>query len=103
MIRTVLVVDDEPQIRSLLRAYLQQAGYGVLEAGTGADVLNAVGAAVDLVLLDIGLPDIDGFEVLRTIRRDSDLPTILVTARADEVDTLVGLGLGADRLRDEAV
>jgi len=97
MSRTVLVVDDEPQIRSLLRAYLEQSGYAVVEAGTGADALNAVGSATpDLVLLDVGLPDLDGFEVLRTIRRDSELPTILVTARADEVDTLVGLGLGAD-------
>ncbi|HHU09601.1 MAG TPA: response regulator transcription factor [Intrasporangiaceae bacterium] len=97
MSRTVLVVDDESQIRTLLRAYLERAGYAVVEAGTGADALNAV-QSVDpsIVLLDVGLPDLDGFEVLRTIRRDSDLPTILVTARADEVDTLVGLGLGAD-------
>jgi len=97
MSRTVLVVDDESQIRTLLRAYLERAGYAVVEAGTGADALNAVQSVQPhLVLLDVGLPDLDGFEVLRTIRRDSDLPTILVTARADEVDTLVGLGLGAD-------
>ena len=98
MARSVLVVDDEPQIRELLRAYLERDGYAVTEAWTGADALHlTLGAGPpDLVLLDIGLPDLDGFEVLRTIRRDSEVYVVLVTARADEVDKLVGLSVGAD-------
>lgn len=98
MVRTVLVVDDEPHIRTLLRAYLERDGYAVQEAPTGADALRLATAAPapDAVLLDIGLPDLDGLEVLRTLRRSSEVPVLLVTARADEVDTLVGLGSGAD-------
>ena len=107
MARRVLVVDDEPEIRSVLRAYLEHGGFVVAEAGTGAEALRralaADGTAPDVVLLDIGLPDLDGLEVLRTIRRTSDVYVVLVTARADEVDTLVGLGYGRGRLRDEAV
>ncbi len=99
MTRRVLVVDDEPQIRALLRAYLEAEGFGVLEAGTGADALNlALDKAdpPDLVLLDIGLPDLDGLDVLTTLRRQSDVYVILVTARAEEVDRIVGLSVGAD-------
>lgn len=102
MARTVLVVDDEPQIRTLLRAYLEKEGFGVEEAATGADTLHRLtgagspGARPDLVLLDVGLPDLDGFEVLRTLRRTSDVYVILVTARAEEVDRIVGLEVGAD-------
>ncbi|HYN68163.1 MAG TPA: response regulator transcription factor [Ornithinibacter sp.] len=100
MARRVLVVDDEPEIRGVLRAYLEHDGFLVAEAGTGAEALRRTlatdGTAPDLVLLDIGLPDLDGLEVLRTIRRSSDVYVVLVTARADEVDTLVGLRTGAD-------
>ena len=100
MARRVLVVDDEPEIRAVLHAYLEHDGFVVAEAGTGAEALRRVlatdGTAPDVVLLDIGLPDLDGLEVLRTIRRSSDVYVVLVTARADEVDTLVGLGAGAD-------
>ncbi|HYN28458.1 MAG TPA: response regulator transcription factor [Dermatophilaceae bacterium] len=100
MARRVLVVDDEPEIRAVLRAYLEHDGFVVLEAGTGAEGLRRAlatdGTGPDVVLLDIGLPDLDGLEVLRTIRRSSDVYVVLVTARADEVDTLVGLGAGAD-------
>ena len=98
----VLVVDDEPQIRAILRAYLERDGYTVQEAATGAAALGALAApapgppGADLVLLDIGLPDIDGLEVLRRVRTTSAVPVILVTARAEEVDTLVGLSVGAD-------
>jgi len=96
----VLVVDDEPEIRAVLRAYLEHDGFVVAEAGTGAEALRRTlatdGTAPDVVLLDIGLPDLDGLEVLRTIRRSCDVYVVLVTARADEVDTLVGLGAGAD-------
>ncbi|HEX2895564.1 MAG TPA: response regulator transcription factor [Marmoricola sp.] len=99
MDRRVLVVDDEERIRNVLRAYLEADGFTVSEASTGRE---ALGSATDparrptLVLLDVGLPDLDGLEVLRTIRQSSDVPVILVTARAEEVDKLVGLGVGAD-------
>ena len=99
MDRRVLVVDDEARIRALLRAYLEAEGFTVSEAATGREALTG---ATDpnrrpvLVLLDVGLPDLDGLEVLRTIRQTSDVPVILVTARAEEVDKLVGLGVGAD-------
>ena len=100
MARRVLVVDDEPEIRTVLRAYLEHDGFVVAEAGTGAEALRRTlatdGSAPDIVLLDIGLPDLGGLDVLRTIRRTSDVYVVLVTARADEVDTLVGLGAGAD-------
>jgi DNA-binding response OmpR family regulator len=97
--RRILVVDDEPQIRTVLRAYLEADGFEVSECATGAEALHqstATREAPDLVLLDVGLPDIDGLEVLRTIRQHSQLCVILVTARAEEVDKLVGLGVGAD-------
>lgn len=95
----ILVVDDEPAIRDLLRAYLEADGFEVTTVGTGADALHRtlqVRPPPDLVLLDIGLPDLDGVEVLRTLRRDSDVYVILVTARAEEVDRIVGLSVGAD-------
>lgn len=99
MERRVLVVDDEARIRTVLRAYLEADGFAVSEAATAADALAIVADPAQppgLVLLDLGLPDVDGLEVLRTIRRSSDVPVILVTARAEEVDKLVGLGVGAD-------
>lgn len=99
MERRVLVVDDEARIRTVLRAYLEADGFAVSEAATAADALTIVADTAQppgLVLLDLGLPDVDGLEVLRTIRRSSDVPVILVTARAEEVDKLVGLGVGAD-------
>jgi DNA-binding response OmpR family regulator len=93
----VLVVDDEAQIRVVLRAYLEREGYLVDEAPTGAAAVSMVGAThPDLVLLDIGLPDLDGLEVLRQIRATSEVYVVMVTARADEVDLLVGLTVGAD-------
>ncbi len=98
MPRRVLVVDDEPQIRTVLRAYLEADGFAVTEAGTGADALRDVAAVEppDLVLLDVGLPDLGGLEVLAKIRATSNLFVILVTARSEEVDKLVGLSVGAD-------
>jgi DNA-binding response OmpR family regulator len=97
----VLVVDDEPKIRSILRAYLEADGFSVDEAATGADaVALATGSGgadrPDLVLLDIGLPDVDGLDVLRQVRTAGELPVSLVPARAEEVDTIVGLRVGAD-------
>jgi DNA-binding response OmpR family regulator len=95
--RRVLVVDDEPHIRAVLRGYLEADGYSVAEAADGETALAALRAdPPDLVLLDVMLPGIDGLEVLRQLRGFSDAYVILVTARAEEVDKLVGLGVGAD-------
>lgn len=101
--RTVLVVDDEPQIRALLRGYLTAEGYRVLEADSGESAVRQLGirgepatSHVDLVLLDIGLPDLDGLQVLSQLRRFSQIYVILVTARTEETDKVVGLTLGAD-------
>ena len=99
MSRRILVVDDEPQIRTVLKAYLQTEGFTVIEAATGADALRHVldrGEAPDLVLLDVGLPDLSGLDVLAKIRAASEVFVILVTARAEEVDKIVGLSVGAD-------
>jgi DNA-binding response OmpR family regulator len=98
VIRTALVVDDEPQIRALLAAYLARDGFLVREAGTGAEALRQAGLEPlpDVVLLDVGLPDLDGVEVLRRLRRDRDLPVVMVSARTEEGDILVGLAAGAD-------
>ena len=96
MPRRVLVVDDEMQIRDPAR-YLAAEGFLVQEAATGAQALHLLATEpADLVLLDIGLPDIDGLEVLRTLRKTSDVYVVLVTARAEEIDTILGLGVGAD-------
>jgi DNA-binding response OmpR family regulator len=96
----VLVVDDEAGIRKVLRAYLEREGFVVDEASDGPAALTHLedgpGTTPDLVLLDIGLPGIDGLEVLRRVRSRSDVYVLLVTARAEEVDRLVGLGVGAD-------
>jgi DNA-binding response OmpR family regulator len=93
----VLVVDDEPHIRAVLRGYLAADGFEVVEAADGAAALSAVrDERPDLVLLDVMLPGIDGLEVLRRLRACGDVYVILVTARAEEVDKLVGLGVGAD-------
>jgi DNA-binding response OmpR family regulator len=93
----VLVVDDEPHIRKVLRAYLEADGVEVTEAGDGETALLVLrDDPPDLVLLDVMLPGIDGLETLRRVRTFRDVYIILVTARAEEVDKLVGLGVGAD-------
>lgn len=95
--KTVLVVDDELKITRLVRDYLQQAGYAVLTAGDGkAALATARAAKPDLVILDLGLPGIDGLEVTRTMRKWGNIPIIILTARTDETDRIVGLELGAD-------
>jgi DNA-binding response OmpR family regulator len=94
---TVLIVDDEPKLRRLVRDYLEREGHAVLETGTGARALELVAAAhPDLVVLDLGLPDLPGEEVTRLIRKESDVPIIMVTAKAGENDRVMGLRLGAD-------
>ena len=95
--RRVLVVDDEPHIRTVLRSYLQADGFEVTEASDGEGAIAAIrDSRPDVVLLDVMLPGIDGLEVLRQLRVFSDAYVILVTARTEEVDKLVGLGVGAD-------
>ena len=94
---TVLVVDDEPNIVELAKLYLEQEGYRVETAGSGSDALAKLGTAKPaLVVLDLMLPDIDGFEVCRQIRNKSDIPILMLTARQEDVDKIVGLELGAD-------
>lgn len=93
----VLVVDDEPEIRRVLRGYLEAEGFRVVEAATGTDAVDRVRQREPaVVLLDVMLPDLDGLEVLRRIRTFSQVFVLLVTARTEEVDKLVGLGVGAD-------
>jgi DNA-binding response OmpR family regulator len=95
--RTILVVDDEPHIVELARLYLTNDGYTVQTARTGTEALARIGSSKpSLVVLDLMLPEIDGWEVCRRIRRESDLPIIMLTARSDDVDKIVGLELGAD-------
>ena len=94
---TILVVDDEPRIAQIAGDYLRLAGYDVLIAGDGVRALEAVrGRRPDLVILDLGLPGLDGLDVARTIRRESDLPIVMLTARVQEDDRLRGLEVGAD-------
>jgi two-component system alkaline phosphatase synthesis response regulator PhoP len=94
---TVLVVDDEQQIAEIARDYLQHAGFTVLTAHDGEQALQlARGRRPDLIVLDLGLPKRDGLDVARTLRRESDVPIIMLTARVDESDRLLGLEVGAD-------
>ncbi len=96
-VSTVLVVDDEPKITRLVGDYLDQAGLRVLEAVRGEDALRlAREENPDLIVLDLGLPDVDGLDVLRRIRAESSVPVVILTARSDETDLVVGLELGAD-------
>jgi DNA-binding response OmpR family regulator len=97
MSKKILVVDDEPQIMRVLKGYLEAAGFQVISAYDGAEALAAFRHAVpDLIVLDLMLPQVDGLDVARAIRRESDVPIIMLTARVDEADRLIGLELGAD-------
>ena len=94
---TILVVDDEPRIVQLVRDYLEHGGFTVLVASDGAAALRTARTGrPDLVVLDLGLPGLDGLDVARALRRDSEVPIIMLTARTEESDKLVGLELGAD-------
>src|SRR5918994_6602664 len=94
---TVVVVDDEPNIADLVDMYLARDGYRVLKAGSGEAGLQAVREhRPRLVVLDVGLPDVDGLEVCRRLRATSQIPVIFLTARDSEVDRVVGLELGGD-------
>src|SRR6185369_5340997 len=93
----ILVAEDDRDIRQLVADVLEHAGFEVALAADGPSAIrDAQQLRPDLLVLDLGLPGVDGLDVARTIRRGSDLPIIMLTARADESDTLVGLELGAD-------
>lgn len=97
MPRHLLVVDDNAQITNLLQQYLQAQGYAVDVAGDGAEALACVADRLpDLILLDVMMPRMDGFEFMQELRRQHDVPVIFLTARLDEIDLLTGFGYGAD-------
>ena len=96
-VRRILVVDDEPMVREVLVTYLEREGYAVDQAADGKAALEmAASATPDLIVLDVMLPEVDGFAVLTRLRQTSSVPVILVTARTAEPDRIVGLELGAD-------
>ena len=93
----ILVVDDEPKVTKLARDYLEQGGFRVTTAVDGKGALDAARRTrPDLVVLDLGLPGMDGLDVCRALRRESDVPIIMLTARVEETDRLIGLEIGAD-------
>jgi len=97
VVKTVLVVDDEPKIVDVVREYLEHAGFSVRTAGDGPAALERARAlAPDLIVLDLGLPGLDGLDVARQLRRTSRVPVIILTARGDELDRIIGLEIGAD-------
>jgi len=95
--RLILIVDDESDLRTMLSSYLDAEGFDVVEAIDGDQALEQIDSTgPDLVVLDVGLPGMDGFEVLRRVRQVSEVPVIMLTAHAEEVDRIVGLTVGAD-------
>ncbi|MGH3150234.1 MAG: response regulator transcription factor, partial [Streptosporangiaceae bacterium] len=97
MAATVLLVEDERKLRELVRSYLERAGFTVLSAGSGAEAITlAISAGPDLVILDLGLPDVSGETVAREIRAAGTIPILMLTAKAAEEDRIAGLELGAD-------
>jgi len=94
---SILVVEDESSIASFVALYLKNAGYGVRTAATGSDALSQVANEMPgLIVLDLMLPDIDGIEVTKRIRQTSDVPILMLTARDEDVDKIIGLEVGAD-------
>jgi DNA-binding response OmpR family regulator len=95
--RTILVAEDEPQIATLVRDYLEHAGFAVLTTTDGHGALAlARTRRPDAIVLDLGLPDLDGLDVIRSLRRDLETPILVLTARGDETDRVSGLEMGAD-------
>lgn len=97
----ILIADDEPEIRELLHLYLEKDGYDVMEAADGAGALSALqnaapGEEIDLVILDIMMPGIDGYRVLRNIRENNNIPVIILSAKGSDADKILGLDMGAD-------
>jgi DNA-binding response OmpR family regulator len=95
--KTILVVDDEPKIVQIARDYLQHSGFAVITASDGNDALVTFRTHhPDLIVLDIGLPELDGLDVTRAVRKEASTPIIMLTARGEETDKLIGLELGSD-------
>jgi len=93
----ILIADDESDIRSVLRLYMEDAGFEVVEAADGQEALDALAAQqIDLCLLDIMMPVLDGYHVLKRIRETSDLPVIVISAKGQDPEKILGLNLGAD-------
>jgi len=94
---TILVVDDEPNIQELARIYLEKEGFKVERASSGTEALDRIDRDKPaLMILDLMLPDVDGFDVCRQVRKTSDMPILMLTARRDDIDKILGLELGAD-------
>jgi DNA-binding response OmpR family regulator len=93
---TILIADDNPQITSILVSYCKKEGYDTVVAVDGYDALNKLTSDVSLVLLDVMMPKLDGFSVCKEIRKDSNVPVIMVTARGEDYEKILGLDIGAD-------
>lgn len=93
---SILVVEDEKKIADITRTYLERDGFTVSHAATGEEALGMIGKGFDLLVLDLMLPDMDGEEICRLVRKDSDVPIIMLTAKSAEDDRIQGLGMGAD-------
>ena len=97
MAATVLVVDDDPHIREVVRFALDKSGFAIVEAGDGKAALSAFGERnADLIVLDVGLPELDGLGVCREIRKSSDVPILFLSSHDSEVDRILGLEIGGD-------
>jgi DNA-binding response OmpR family regulator len=97
MLKKILVVDDEPQIVKVLKAYLEKAGYQVVTASDGLAALSIFQREkLDFLILDLNLPGMDGLDICKAVRRSSNIPIMMLTARVEETDRLIGLELGAD-------
>jgi DNA-binding response OmpR family regulator len=95
--QTILVVEDETSIASFVSLYLKNSGYSVKVATTGSAALNTIAAELPaLIVLDLNLPDMDGIEICRRVRKSSDVPILMLTARDEDVDKIIGLEVGAD-------
>lgn len=92
----ILVVEDESKIAEIVKAYLEKDAFEVTIANTGGKAVSLLKEGFDLIILDLMLPDMDGEDICETIRKDSDIPIIMLTAKSDEDDRIAGLGLGAD-------
>ncbi|WCR25045.1 response regulator transcription factor [Paenibacillus thiaminolyticus] len=97
MHKTVLIADDEPDIVSLLKLYLEAEGLSVLEAGDGAAAIDMLRQEpIDLAIVDIMMPELDGYQLIKSVRKDYKLPIIIISAKNRDADKIIGLGLGAD-------
>lgn len=93
---SILIIEDEAKIAEIISGYLQREGFSVMTASTGKEALKLLSGPIDLVILDLMLPDMDGEDICRLIREGSDVPVIMLTAKSAEEDKIRGLGIGAD-------